>query len=82
MPKDRTRSDIQEEIRNIEALLKEAGTLQEKAQKYKYTQRITQLISKAKANLLTRFWNDTTKRDNLWDSLEHAASDNICLLVQ
>ena len=80
--KDRTRSDIQEEIHNIETLLQEAGTLQDRAQKCKYTQRITMLISKAKAKLLTKFWDDTTEKDTLWDSLEHATSDNTLLLVR
>ena len=82
MPKDRTRSDIQEEIHNIRTHLQEAGTLQAIAQKCKNTQRIAMLISKAKAKLLTKFWDDTTEKDTLWDSLEHATSDNTRLLVR
>ena len=87
-PKDRTRSGIQEEIHNIEALLKEAGTLQDKAQKRKHTQRITKLITKASTNLLTRFWDDpstcvdTTEHNTLWASLENAKIDNTSLFVQ
>ena len=82
MPKDRARSDIQEEIHNIETLLQEADTLQDRAQKCKYTQRIAMIISKAKAKLLTKFWDDTTEKDTLWDILEHATSDNTRLLVR
>ena len=73
-PKDRTRSDIQEEIHNIETLLQEAGTLQDRAQKRKHTQKIGMLISKAKTKLLAKFWDDTEKGPP-WESLKHATSD-------
>ena len=58
------------------------------ARQCKYTQRITKLISEARTNLLTRFWDspsigvDTTEHDTLWASLEYATFDNTCLFIQ
>ena len=71
----------QEKIRNIEALLKEAETLQDTAQQREYTKRITGLILEARTNLLAKFWDDTgtIEYDALWASLDYAALNNTIL---
>ena len=71
----------QEKIRNIEALLKEAETLQDTARQREYTQRITELISEAKNNFLAieaRHGDDigTTELDTLWALLDYASLKN------
>ena len=93
-PKDRTRSGIhtaedplhaqigpEEKIRNIEALLKEAETLQDTAQQREYTKRITGLILEARTNLLAKFWDETgsIEYDALWASLDYATLNNTIL---
>ena len=64
----------QKKIRSIEALLKEAETLQDTAQQHEYTKRITGMILEARTNLLARLWDDTgtLEYDTLWASLDRA----------